>query len=684
VANRTVNKNDNDHDLVLWVQDRLQAHDPLQKRLETQRLCGARMQNGNPWKSGTKKQSQKSEDRLLSSVTLDMIGPQLRHLEGRLSVWDLSAGFTSAEPERQGTLPPEMVEKLGMARSWYWRWLPGSRLVERNNDMIFRSIVCGYDAMMWHFVDDHDPKRCRRTNGIELDYGPTPRLTVDTTNYSQDVLSHEFMIVTQVMSVEDASAKFAARLKEKGRVLRSGTPMGELIASDAYLDSGLYSRMPGAFQSKTMAVVVHWVFTQHWEKIGVIIYSPPWRDGATRTQVDAEWHVVVVDKDWAYGCPILKYDCYKNASCWCGDSMVVNLTPWQRILGLAINSKVRSAWLQAMVKILVQSNAISGKSPERLRSNVPFEIVEVDRTVRPSEAVHLLQFPRGDDAWTDLMRVGITEMYRGTSLNEALQGQGQAREPASGYAERVRQSLMSLEPRAASIQTRLQTFVGGMVDAALRYHGENTDRVIFGGMVGENHAGTALEVAKTRRVVRAGDILCKMRDQEFLPQSVEEIDSMMFQLLKAGRFSPDSPEWAMQRFLLTHRETEAGQWASYQEANIVISECLQGNVPEIFPHDPLLWFQYEAQAHLGCSRSRGYTKRQRQALEATLMKCDDLMHVRAALSGATKQIAGGVSPGAGSGASSAPLPMPTGPTTPPGATSPAQPGAEPMAVGAVA
>lgn len=679
--------NDNSNEFVVRTQERLRAHDPQQRRLETMRLCGAAMQNGQSWKSAGRttaanKQPQKSNDPTLS-IPLNIIGSQVRHLEGRLSVWDLSAGFTSAEPERVGTEPPLLAQKLAMARSWYWRWLPTSRLVEKNNDMIFRSIVCGYDATMWHFVDDFDPKRCARTNGIELDSGPCPRLTVDPTNATQDPLGHEFMIVTQVMSVDDANCKFGARLKEKGRTLRSGTPMGVLVASDNYLDRALFSRMPGAQESKTPAVIVHWVVDEYWTKIGAIIYSPEWRDAASKTTVAAEWHIVVEDEDWPYGCWILKYDCYKNVTRWCGDSAVVDMTPMQNIVNLAFRSQVRLAYLQAMVKILVTSGAIKGKNPERLRSNEPFEIIEISHNVPAPNAAHVLQFPRGDNVWAALMQTGIESMYRGTALGGALQGQGQAREPASGYAERVRQALMPLEPRAMSVQTRLQTFVGGMVDAALRYHGEGTKRVLFGGMVGENHTGTALSVAKTRKVVNAGRIQCKMRDQEFLPQSVEEIDQMMFRLLEAGRFQPGDPEWAMKRFLLTRREAEPGQVDSYNEANIVVNECLQGTVPDVYPHDPLLWIQYVVEAHLRCSRSRGYSRRQRQALEATVLKAEGLMQTRATQQGALKILAAGVSPAPGPGASSATMPGAVGPLPAPSAVSPAQEGAEPLAAMAV-
>lgn len=668
--------NDNTHDKVLLLQERIAAHDPLQAVIEAQALIGATMARGQSWKStgrttASNTQPQKSNDPILSTP-IDLIGDKVQHAYGRLTVRDYSTSFRTLEDQRVGLESPEYAQKLELLQDFHWRWLPRSHMAEVGDDLNFRRIVCGWASTRWWLP--HDPKVAKKYGGLVIDRDLSTRLVVDPRNTAQDLHAHEYLVEVYAMSVAEANRQFGKELKARGVwPLKSGTPLGTLTASDNYVDRGLQSKTPGAYLSTTPGVVVFRMFDSCYETLDIILLNPAYKekDGKTRQATEHEaawyhlWPAAGQSNDWLYGCPRIKLDYYKNLLRWTGDSLVVVLAPQQNVANLVYRLDLRTAFAQTLVKLLVLKGGIVKGQESRLRSNRQFEVIEVEqyKSPRASDAVHVVQMPRYDPATDRLMRLAMAATERSSASGGALAGEPSQREPAAGYIERVRQALVPYEPTATSDQTRFELWMKNAMDAAGRFHGETSPRKTCIFLFGENHrelfSGSG-SVARARKVMASGDVKARMRDDAFQPQPLHEIKDELWLALRAGRFDMASEEgqreWAIRWFERTGQEWDKGESDRFNEASRMVGMVLRGEDPRVGYGDPYHWIMRLARHYLSLSRGRHYTDAQRAALRRLIGQAKDSMDIEAAEDAATEMrraIASGRGPGGSAEAGSA-------------------------------
>jgi hypothetical protein len=676
--------NDGNHPLVNLCRERLEASLGLQAVLELQEIAGATMARGRYWRSAgrdtdSNKEPQKNNDPVLSTV-IDVVGPLVRNLDGRLRVDDWGAFFTTVEGEIVSLESPELNDKLRMEQSWYWRWMPRARLAEWYAALSFRRIVCGYALARWRFATDRED--LGETLGVRLDPCANSRITTDPANPVQDLWEHEYLIDSRAISVGQAERYFGPYLKERGITLKSGTPLRDLIAGDQYVRFSLYDQMDGAFASATKGVIVHEMFDEFWKRLTLIIQNPAYKDtdGAYHP---TEWLVVWPRASgasrtrgglWRYGCPYLKLDCYRNPVRAFGDSFPLSIAGPQNLVILISRMHVRNVFFTSLLRWVVQQDALVSQADEdALTSNEMGAIVRVKRNFPVNAAIQPLQANRYDAAADRLLGLAMDAMFRSSAVTPILQGEVTNREPNSLYQTRLQQALVPLESISALDQRRSQVFVSNMADSVLKYHSLTSPRRDLVTILGPRFAGCIVR-KDMGRIIAAGPLAVHLKESAFRPQSAEEKEQKLFALLNSGRISPTDPWFLQERYLQTGWEAEAGQSDVYHNALDIVGRLLSGEHVIIRSYYPHAWIKRLCKLYLATAVIRDYTPEQIEALELCVAVCE-AEEFRTAQMEAAKQgmLAGG--PGAGSGGASLPA-------LPPAPQAPAPPESNPPPMGA--
>ena len=640
-------KNDNDTEKVALLKERIQAHTPLQVILTAQQFLGATIApGGQTWKKGTtksgaQKRPQRDKPDVLR-IPLDIISDKIDQLYGRLSVNDFQGNFVTLEDERVGTESAEYAQKLDLLQDLLWRWLPRSRIQELADDLNFRRVVFGWETARWRLP--WTPKLVKKYGALILDRRLGTRLVTDPHVTNQDPNDHRYMISIEAMPIAEINALYKDGLTAKNRYpIETGRKMGDLVASDQHLTKFIGRKVYGAYSSKTPGLIVCSMWDNWWETLDIFVLNLEHTDLKTRIRKKRDWLKVwpVGDQtnDWPYGCPWLKLDCYRNVRKWVGDSLNMKLAGPQAMTNLMLRSKMRKALYQALVRVLVMTNALEQGGADKIKSNRQFEVIGIKHGGFPTDKIaQVLQFPRIDPAESELLALAVTAAERTSGSAEALMGKPSPREPVSGYVSRVEQALVPLLPTAASDQRRTTEWEKNGMEAAARFHGTSSPRkqciVIFG----PNHkallSGSG-SVARVRAVLDSGDVKFLMHDEAFRPAPVAELKEQMLIALEAGRFGDMSqPEnwrhFAIQWFLRTGEEYEKGESDMFQEANRVVGMALRGERVEVAYGDPVVWIIYLAKRYLGVSRGRRYTPKQRLSLRRLKAAARDVQDVEVA------------------------------------------------------
>jgi len=665
--------NDNDDERLKLLQERIRSAIGLHAVLEVQTQGGAKLSQGKVWKSQEEENpvhpDRHDQDPMLS-CTIDVIGPLIRHLDGRLRVDDFSAFFTTAEDELIGLEDPSLSEKIRLCRSWYWRWKARSNPVEWFADLSYRRIVCGFAYARWRFADGIEG--AERYNGMRLDPCIYSRLTTDPANPIQDLWEHTWTIDTYALPLSDAMAAFSPYLTKYPRGLetfKSGKRLGDLAGGEMFLADSLFGLRPGASMSTTPAVLCHEMFDERWTKLVFVLQLPPWYDAQTHAHHDSEYFILY-DGPWDYGCPYLKLDAYKNIGKAYGDSFALALAGPQNIISMGIRWKIRTAFFSTWQKILMSAGVLESEADEdALTSNEPLALVKLNRKVEPGKVIQPMTFGRIDPAIDDLIGLSFDAAFRTSSVTPVLQGEAKDRETGMGYIKRLQQALVPMESMGHLDQQRVQRFAANAAEANMLRASRVSKRKALVAMYGARYSRLLLH-GNLDRIAAAGPVVCHMKDGAFRSQTREEKEDKLFALLTSGRVDPMDPGWLQERFLQTGWEAMAGQADQYFSALEKVRSALSGERPTVGSYDPHDWIIRIGRHYLATAILSDYTADQIEGLEMLLLSCEREKFRSAQMDAAQKQLFSaetGRATGAPSEGAPAATPAPTAISGPQGA-----------------
>jgi hypothetical protein len=630
--------NDNFHPIVEFLRTRLAAFLPVALHLQTQKACGILMSEGQHWRSAGRNTSAvrtptKNNDPALS-VAWDHIGPIVRQTDGRLRVDDFRATFTTADDELFGMESEEQYTKIRMMEQQHRRWKVRSGVHDHAADLTFSSIIAGYAVARGRFIDD--PDLIERLGPWKMEYSNVLTLAWDPASVIQDLNKHEYLISADVIPVTQANQDHKDDLQKRGMYpIESKVRMGALVSADKYLDAMSFSMRPGGFMSATPAIIRYEIWDKYFTRYALVLYCPQWQSETDANDKQEPQYFVVYDTpsgfiDWDYGCPWLKLDHFRRKRCAAGQSLPVSLTPVQNIVNLMMRQELRNVIVQGAQKILAVSGAIAPDQMSRLRSNTPFEVVEISRNHQASEVLPLA-INRSDPVSANLGARAIAQMYRMGAIEPIVLGQTSDRQSQGSQTIARDDALIPLHSIAETHQHRWETFLGTMNDASLRHHllgtRPKTLRCIFGPRFNSVYLRPQSE---KREIIESGAVACHMRDAAFRPETPQSIEERLNAWMTAGHINPQDSGFVLQYFLQTGREAEKGQADKYASAMEKVHKALRGDPVDISAYDSHVFIIWLCEDFINQAELYDYTIKQKQSLEQMIFHCDEAVAKRAA------------------------------------------------------
>lgn len=573
----------------------------------------------------------------------------VRQWNTRLMVRDWPSRF---EP---GDNDPDTQIAARQLQSWWNRFYPFAHLTSLFSGQSLSRLIMTSSFAGWYFNE-------RAPGGIDI--VPVPGLTLDPVNRIPDLARHQVAVESRAVTVEEAKEMWGDVLDKQGVKLESDAKIADLRPTESYLDSALFGIQPGATESETTGVIIHVLWEDFWRKRTVMIQNTlPTSKRGDGNRRDQEWHTVE-EKDWPYGCPYVKSDCFDVPHSAMSRSLVGELMPMQDTLNLGQKSRLKLAVKAAAFKILAVNQGIV--NPTALNSNVTGETVWLKNDKMPPA---VMQQPKIDSGAETLIVSSVLWMKEMASISEPMQGNAPGRvDTTSGIMRLVEQGSGPIQALAdRDYETWGYFFNGAARAAVMRY--SRTDPKKFILFVGRTWAN--LETIKTAaKVLAASPTKCLLKRSEFLAKTRAEIEAEEREARIAGRTTEFQYQW--NTYLRTGFPAYEGQDEDRHNVEVMIHDLLDGRMDpqDIRESDNPMLLQWFIERYLKHRVLMDFTEDQVATLEEAKLLCemwqmqkeqrDSARMMQMASAGKPAPIPGGGGPqelsAAGGGAIGAPAP----------------------------
>ena len=608
---------------------RRRIHDALPVTIaqETRAVAAAVLAAGQHWKPSRTSSDQPQEEAQAANVSVDRVGPIIRHCASRLRVWDFEANFQSPSGTVFGPLTPDYGLKLQLVRHGYLRWLPLSHLSEVYGDTSDWRVVSGSATMGRRFVTGMESQD--ECGPVKLQLPCQTHLVLDPLNPSQRLHNHQWMCDVRVMETSRFNEDYAFELKRAGLPpMEGGLPANVLMSTEFMLaGSGMFYHRVGAPLSTTPCLLVldGYEKDEKGRSKDVLVYRPAYHieKNYRVERIPEQWYVLE-SGPWHYGNPYLKLDYWTDYRSATGLGLALSLLPMQNVSDLMAKAEIGDVLLSSAVKFVVAGNTLDSDEDEStLRSNEPFGIVRVKGGIRAADAIHPLQFKRMDGAESAIMAKADEAMYAMAGVQPIMQGQGLSHEPAMSFGQRLQQALVPLEGISGEDYLRAQEWLGETMDYGLWWHAYRTGPKAFIKMYGEQFAGPMFDEGDPiKRCCDSGRVVCKLRESAFKPEPLEAVEARIDRWVTAGRFDPKDPQIPIMLFLATGRELSPGladiQFAALMKVRRIMDSDKR---VEIEPYDPHDWIMYYCSYYTQIAESHGFTKPTVNRLQLAIEDC---------------------------------------------------------------